>query len=178
MLVKYFSPKSSVLPIGGDSGHFSAAPRKVFFLTKMVNSIRLYASVFRAHTDFRVLEHHEADPELGNALPWTYEEWQNNFLANDIHLMLDLTFERLLQKGYLGAENIQLLILDDVHKIIFEAYQVDEGDAGDSLPNQKDECYTRIMRSLRAKGLQRNSTKYRVLGLSASILIENVSSKV
>lgn len=169
MLIKYFSPKSSSsssLPVvepAASRGGFTA-PRKVFFLTKLVNSIRIYASVFRAHTDFRVKEHHETeDPKLGGKLPWTYEEWKADFDASDIHLMLDVTFERLLSKGYFGAENIQLLILDDVHKIILDG---------------TDECYTRIMRSLRAKGLTRNSSKYRVLGLSASILIENVSSKV
>lgn len=164
MLIKYFSPKSSLsLPVEPASRGLSA-PKKVFFLTKLDNSIRLYASVFRAHTDFRVKEHHETeDPSLGGKLPWTYEEWKADFDANDIHLMLDLTFEQMLEKGYFGAENIQLLILDDVHKIILDGI---------------DECYTRIMRSLRAKGLKRNSSQYRVLGLSASILIENVSSKV
>ena len=50
MLIKYFAPSTS------------GEPRKVFFLTKSLNSIRLYASVFRAHTDFCVVEQQQPEP--------------------------------------------------------------------------------------------------------------------
>ena len=154
MLVKYFAPKSlqgpgTSFPPAGGLPRLTES-RKVFFLTKSLNSIRLYASVFRAHTDFRVQEHHVTDSDLGGKVPWTYEDWQKVFTGNDIHLMLDATFEALLSAGFVSGEHVQLLILDDVHKII--------------MSEDGDDCYTRIIKKLRSVPPRSGAEQYRILG--------------
>jgi len=72
MLVKFFAPKALAVegtqtqaPAPSSSIPRSTETRKVFFLTNSVNSIRLYASVFRSHTDFRVHEYYFEDSDLG-----------------------------------------------------------------------------------------------------------------
>ena len=148
MLVKFFAPKALAVegaaqtqaPSSGSIPR-STETRKVFFLTKSVNSIRLYASVFRAHTDCRMHEHYVEDSDRGGKVPWSSEEWRSLMTTNDIHLMLDATFEALLAAGFVTADHVQLLILDDVHRII--------------VSSDGDDCYTKVVKKLRAGGLKR-----------------------
>ena len=193
MLVKYFAPSCSFfdttnpgldLCINSTNANANIS-RKIFFLTKSKNSIRLYASVFRAHTDFRISEYYY-NIDIGNdncedddwclekkPLTWKSSHDFSKHLANfDIHLMLDSVFEQFLKCDFVKADNIQLLILDDVHKIVSNNNNMNiQGEFS-------QDCYSRIIRKLRDSGFTKNSPNYRILGLSASILIENVSSKV
>ena len=194
MLIKYFAQNYSYLDTTNSNNNTTTVLestisnssmvvlKKIFFLTKSVNSIRLYASIFRAHTDFRISEYYyntdDDDCCLDKrAFPWkTSDDFTKQLISFDIHLMLDSVFELLLKCNFVKVDNIQLLILDDVHKIVYNTFKNDNHINISSGFFQ--DSYSRIIRKLRAVGFVKNSPNYRILGLSASILIENVSSKV
>lgn len=168
MLVKYFAPKTG--KILANDGVLTSENRKVFFLTKSLNSIRLYGSVLRAHTGFRVAEYYEQfespDEPLKSKLKWeSKQQWLEQFNSYDIHIMRDQLFEHLLTSSYVEVGHVKLLILDDVHQIVLN-------------PENEFDCYTLIVRKMRASDFVRSSQDYRILGLSASILLEDVTSTV
>ncbi|XP_046920000.2 endoribonuclease Dcr-1 [Dermatophagoides farinae] len=152
MLVKYFNPHLS--PSDTDSKTL----KKIFFLAKSPSSIKLYSSVFNAHCNLRIGEYLETE----DAKQWSCDIWRDKLQSYDIHLMMDDLFEYLIEQELINAKDLNLLILNDVHKILL-------------CTSSTDDCYTRIIRRLRS---QTNEKQYRILGLSASILLEDVSSNV
>lgn len=161
MLAKYFSPYQFQ---NGTLQKNDNNRRMIFFLAKSINSIKLYYSVFNAHLNIRIGQY------FNESKAWSKEEWKQNLILFDLHLMFDETFEHLLKNDIIQIENINLLILDDVHKILLPG-------------NEEADCYTRIIHQLQScnnRNFQgkKNAKSYRILGLSASILLEGVSSKI
>nr|XP_027197063.1 endoribonuclease Dicer-like [Dermatophagoides pteronyssinus] len=155
MLVKYFNPH--LFP--SDNVVDLKNPKKIFFLAKSPNSIKLYSSVFNAHCNLRIGEYIETD----DAKQWSPDIWHKKLQSYDIHLMMDCLFEYLIEQKLIHANDLNLLILNDVHKILL-------------CTSPADDCYTKIIHRLRLQTT--NEKQYRILGLSASILLENVSSNV
>ncbi|KAH9422166.1 Endoribonuclease Dicer [Dermatophagoides pteronyssinus] len=155
MLVKYFNPH--LFP--SDNVVDLKNPKKIFFLAKSSNSIKLYSSVFNAHCNLRIGEYIETD----DAKQWSPDIWHKKLQSYDIHLMMDCLFEYLIEQKLIHANDLNLLILNDVHKILL-------------CTSPADDCYTKIIHRLRLQTT--NEKQYRILGLSASILLENVSSNV
>lgn len=154
MLVKYFIPNKT-------ANQESVSKQKIFFLSKSLNSLKLYAAVFNAHTDLRIDEYYKK--EINESIE--REDWKIRSKSYEMHLMLAETFEKLLDQNLLDLNEINLLILDEVHKIL--------------LTKNIADCYTMIIRKLKQKHAECLIPKsYRILGLSASILLENVPSKV
>lgn len=154
MLVKYFTPRSpnQLAKFDGNCGR-----KKIFFLAKSFNSIRFHSFIFRAHTDLTVAEYFDVNY---TSRKWNKEEWIQHINHYDIHVMVDNLFEQLLKHNIVNGDIINLLILDDVHRIL--------------LSNEID-CYTRIVNKLQKSNIEQS---FRILGLSASILLEDVSSIV
>lgn len=153
MLVKYFTPKPPCI-----TGSYNDNDRKkIFFLAKSLNSIRLYSSVFKSHTDLLVSEYFDTKYEEKK---WSQCEWRRQIGWYDIHIMMDSLFEQLIEFEIVTHSMINLLILDDVHKILL---------------SPESDCYKRIVRYLQ---IVATSQSFRILGLSASILLEDISSTV
>nr|SZF06445.1 endoribonuclease Dcr-1 [Psoroptes ovis] len=158
MLVKYFN--SYQLPESQNENNEKTSSKQIFFLAKTSDSIRLYSSVYQAHCDLRIAEY----LDIQEAKQWSRDEWLKTLQSSDIHLMMDGIFEHLLEQNLIDVNNLSLLILNDVHKILI-------------APSPAEDCYTRIIKQLRNQQ-NVNEKNYRILGLSASILLEDVSSEI
>lgn len=157
MLVKFFTPRAALptnaLPVDSSIGN-----KRIFFITKCLNSIRQYSSVFNVHTNMSVAEY----VDTSMVKDYSPQEWLDQSSKYNIHLMLDDAFESLVQRGFVNSSHISLLVLDDVHLIL--------------LQKPPNDSYSRIIEKLKSPDFQKRS--FPILGLSASILIENVTSNV
>ena len=123
--------------------------KRIFFLVPLVPLVSQQSAVIETHTDLRVGQY------CGSAYDnWTKDMWTQELKNNDVFVMIDEIFRRILYQGFINLSQISLLVVDEVHRAV------------------GNHPYKEIFRTFGSCPIEEQP---RILGLSASLISNNAS---